>query len=238
MYDDFALLQGKLQKLAKIVTRVLMLIPLLDVTFDGLPDWSLSERDVDVLAFLSEEDFRCFTFEGLKRRLGLHPETLSRILNRLENEGVIKKSSEGYTVTKELAKQLKSHPGNSPALRTVLLQTFLPSDMPARMLVSNLRGRWFGLLRWLGQSQTEEGIALKWVTEDGDVQVDAKIALNTLTIEAKFLHGYNHDLAVRAAYQLMTHISKISGRTRAPINQTPMARTVSYFGYPAYFFPT
>jgi hypothetical protein len=85
----------------------------------------------------------------------------------------------------------------------------------------------------LGQSQSAEGIALKWVTEDGDVQVDAKIVLNTLTIEAKFLHGYNHDLAVKAAYQLMTHISKLSMvRARAP---APMARTVGYMPVGYYF---
>src|SRR3989304_8120428 len=123
-----------------------MIIPLLDVTLQGLPDWSLSERDVDVLAFLSEEEFRFFTFEGIKRRLCLHPETLSRILDRLEAEGIIKKSSEGYTVTKEIAKHLKQHVGNGGESR-VLLQTFLPSDMPVSELVSNLRGRWFGLLR-------------------------------------------------------------------------------------------
>jgi hypothetical protein len=42
-----------------------MFIPLLDVTLQGLPeDWSLSERDIDVLAFLSEEEFQFFTFEG------------------------------------------------------------------------------------------------------------------------------------------------------------------------------
>jgi DNA-binding transcriptional ArsR family regulator len=127
-----------------------MIFPLLDVTLQGLPDWSLSERDVDVLAFLGEEEFSFFTFEGLKRRLGLHPETLSRILDRLEAEGIVKKSSQGYTVTKEIVKLLR-HPtrenGNS---RVTLLQTFLPSDLPVEDLISNLRGRWFGLLRWLG----------------------------------------------------------------------------------------
>ncbi len=116
----------------------------------------------------------------------------------------------------------------------MLLQTFLPSDMPVEMLVSNLRGRWFGLLRWLGLAENAEGIALKWVTEDGDIQVDAKITLNALTIEAKFLHGFNQNLALKAAYQLMTHISRLSSHSRAP-----MARNVGFFGtQDFYYMPT
>jgi hypothetical protein len=209
-----------------------MFIPLLDVTLQGLPeDWSLSERDIDVLAFLSEEEFQFFTFEGLKRRLGLHPETLSRILNRLEAEGVIKKSSVGYTVTREIAKQLQQPSGASFGSRTTLLQTFLPSDLPVGTLIGYLQGRWFGLLRWLGQAENSDGVTLKWVTEDGDIQVDAKIVLNTLTIEAKFVRGYNQNLALKAAYQLMTHISKLSAHSRAPI-----ARTVGYFDRADYYY--
>jgi len=202
-----------------------MIIPLLDVTLQGLPDWSLSERDVDVLAFLTEEEFAFFTFEGLKRRLCLHPETLSRILDRLEAEGVVKKSSEGYTVTKDIAKQLKNHSSSLGESRAVLLQTYLPSDLPVELLVSNLKGRWFGLLRWLGLAENSEGTTLKWVTEDGDIQMDAKITLNSLTIEAKFLRGHNHNLALKAAYQLMAHIGKLSSRTHMPV-----ARHVGYFG--------
>ncbi len=210
-----------------------MIIPLQDVTLHGIPDWSLSERDEDVLAFLSEEEFRTFTFEGLKRRLGFHPETLSRILDRLEAEGAISKSSEGYTVKREIAKQLRHHRSDGADARVMLLNTFLPSDIPVEMLVSNLRGRWFGLLRWLGLAESIEGIALKWVTEDGDIQVDAKITQNALTIEAKFVHGYDRNLALKAAYQLMTHISKLCARTRGP-----MARNVGLFdGAGFYYMP-
>jgi hypothetical protein len=90
-------------------------------------------------------------------------------------------------------------------------------------LISNLRGRWFGLLRWLGLSETNEGTTLKWVTEDGDIQIDAKITETQLTIEAKFLHHTNLNRALKAAYQLMAYIGKLC-------SHTPMARHVAYFG--------
>jgi DNA-binding MarR family transcriptional regulator len=70
------------------------MVPLLDVNLQGLPEsYSLSERDIDVLSFIDEENLSRFTFDGLKRRMGLHPETLSRILGRLEEEGLVKKPS-------------------------------------------------------------------------------------------------------------------------------------------------
>ena len=114
----------------------------------------------------------------------------------------------------------------------MLLQTYLPSDLPVELLVSNLRGRWFGLLRWLGLAENSESVTLKWVTEDGSIQVEAKVTLNALSIEAKFVHGYNQDLALKAAYQLMTHISKITRHSHAP-----MAKPVGYFGNtPGYYY--
>jgi DNA-binding transcriptional ArsR family regulator len=198
------------------------MIPLFDVDYHSIPVSSIGDRDSDILAFLSQEDFTFFTFEGLKRRLGLHPETLSRILNRLEQEGIVKKTNEGYTVTREIAKHLKLHQTNTEESRVSLLQTFLPSDMPVQQLISSLRGRWFGLLRWLGLSETNESITLKWVTEDGDIQIDAKITETQLNIEAKFLHHTNLNRALKAAYQLMAYIGKLCSRT-------PMARHVAYF---------
>ena len=66
------------------------MIPLLDVNLQGLPaSYSLSERDADVLSLIDEEDLTVFTFDGLKRRLGLHPETLSRILSKMTKQKLI-----------------------------------------------------------------------------------------------------------------------------------------------------
>lgn len=74
----------------------------------------------------------------------------------------------------------------------------------------------------VGVAETNENITLKWITEDGDIQIDAKITEAQLVIEAKFLHHTNLNRALKAAYQLMAYIGKLCSRT-------PMARHVAYF---------
>jgi DNA-binding Lrp family transcriptional regulator len=199
------------------------MIPLLNVNWQGSPtSYPLSERDADVLALIDEEGLTTFTFDGLKRRLGLHPETLSRILNRLEEEGIVEKTSEGYKVTPKLTR-LKLHASRQETESVSLLQTYLPSNMLTQQLITTLNGKWFGILRWLGISETSEGVTLKWVTEDGGIQIAANISGNALNIDAKFLRDNNLDLALKAAYQLMAHIGKLYSGTR-------LARHVAYYG--------
>jgi DNA-binding Lrp family transcriptional regulator len=209
----------------------MVMVPSLDVDWQGLsPCGSLSERDVDVLSLVDEEDLATFTFDGLKRRLGLHPETLSRILGRLEEEGIVQKTREGYTVTPKLTK-MKLSPARREAQTVSLLQTFLPSNMLTQNLLSELKGRWFGVLRWLGVSENSEGVTLKWVTEDGGIQVAASISGTSLNIDAKFLTSNNLDLALKAAYQLMAHIGKLCNTTRSATHVAyyPTANSNSYF---------
>ena len=186
----------------------------MDTEWHDLSDASFGERDIDVLALLGEEDLAVFSFDGLKRRLGLHPETLSRILFRLEQEGIVEKGPTGYSVTPRINEFLRTNPASSDESRVRLLQTFLPSDISVNQLVSDLRGRWFGLLRWLGLSDNGGSVTLKWITEDGDIQVDANISEMTLTIEAKFLQDKNMNMALKAAYQLMTYISRLCSPSR------------------------
>jgi hypothetical protein len=98
----------------------------------------------------------------------------------------------------------------------------LPSNIPIQQLIPQLRGKWFGLLRWFGTSENSEGITLKWITEDGGIQLNASIQGTTLNIEAKFLTSNDLDLALKAAYQLMAYIVR-------PCTGTRLARHVAYY---------
>jgi hypothetical protein len=200
------------------------MIPLLNVGWQTEPDYSLGERDADVLSVINSEDLTVFTFDGLKRRLGLHPETLSRILARLEQEGLVKKEAGGYKVSPKVTK-LRLHDNQDDDNHVPLLQTYLPSNVQVQHLITNLNGKWFGSLRWFGLAETSRGITLKWVTEDGGIQINALIEDSTLTIEAKFLRENNLNLALNASYQLMSHIGRLCSGSRHAT-----ATHVGYFG--------
>ena len=188
-----------------------------------LADSSYGERDVEVLTLIGEEDLTLFTFDGLKRRMGLHPETLSRILGRLEQEGIVDRDSAGYKVTAKIDKFVKLHSRCSDESRVPLLQTFLPSFTSVPQLVSQLKGKWFGLLRWLGLSENGEDITLKWITENGSIQVEANISETTLSIEAKFLQDKDMNMALKASYQLMAYIGRLCSRS-GPIKSVNYTR--------------
>ena len=177
---------------------------------DRIDDFADSgNRDSAVLRVIGEEELEGFTFEGLKRKLGTHSETLSRILSRLEEQGLLAKGEHGYVVT-ELgrfmtgASQLADH-GEG----VVLLSTLLPEFMDNSGIVSGLMGRWFGPLRWLGYSLGETGTTLKWITENGRVQVEATFTKGELVVEGKLTGGNGLSDAISASHQLIGYISKM-----------------------------
>jgi hypothetical protein len=181
----------------------------MDIEWQDVPEYSLSENDTNVLHVLEEEDLTRFTFGGLKRRLGVHPESLSRALYRLEDQGIVEKGLGGYEVTPKAREFLRVHALDAEEPRVPLLRTLLPPDAPAHQVISSLQGRWFGMLRWLGYSENKRGVTLKWISEDGGVQVDANFLEDELIIEAKLLREKNLNVAVKASYQLIGHITKL-----------------------------
>ncbi len=181
----------------------------MDADLDKTNESLLNERDTNVLNVIEEEDLASFAFEGLKRRLGVHPETLSRALYRLEDQGIVEKETEGYRVTSKAKELLKAHSLSTRASSVHLLQTLLPPKIPIQQVVSNLKGKWFGVLRWLGYSKNNESITLKWITEDGRTTISANFQYNQLIIDAKIIGEDDLNIALRASYQLMGYIAKL-----------------------------
>lgn len=196
--------------------------------FEAAFSTSVADRDMAVLRVIEEEALTSFTFEGLKRRIGAHPETLSRILGRLEDQRILEKANEGYRVTEKGRGLFSLHPLNATEPRLTLLRTLLPPNTDAGQILSDLRGKWFGALRWLGHSSTQEEITLKWITEDGGLQIDARFSFDSLTVEGQLLHDRDLADAIRASHQLVGYVAKVYSRSRP--------RNVAYFavgnGYP------
>jgi DNA-binding MarR family transcriptional regulator len=189
---------------------------------------SLSDNDKMILSIIREDELTDFSFDGLRRRLGIHQQTLSRILDRLEDRGIIEKMPRGYTVTKKgrrLETHLLNNNSNSVASPYIpLIQTLLPEDIDIHLLLSNLQSKWFGMLRWFGCSRKDyddyddyddnDEVRFKWLTEDGEVQVDATFSSSSLSIEAKFLKENDAMMsdAIKAAHQLIDHIIRLYSR--------------------------
>jgi hypothetical protein len=175
--------------------------------FEDLDDTSLTSRDTSVVQAIMEEGLTVFTFDGLKRLLGIHQEKLSRIIDRLEEEEILEKVPEGYQVTRK-GNAIIPRPLNSSQLPMPIVQSLLPRDVDVESLVSQLKGRWFGKLRWLGYAKNDDGVVLKWIADEDKFQIDAKFADNYLSIDAKVGETGEVSEAVKAAHLLLGHVSR------------------------------
>src|SRR5712692_5533153 len=188
----------------------------------------ISSRDSSILHAIQEEGLTVFTFDGLKRMLGVHQEKLSRVLGRLEEEGLLERVPGGYSVTHR-GSMFSPRPLNTVQPRIPIVQSLLPADVDLGQIITGLKGRWFGSLRWVGYSQNEEGTVLKWITDDDSLQIDAKFTDAFLTSEAKVGEGKETGQAVKAAHQLLGFISRLYN---GPRRTRGMASPVTFYQDP------
>src|SRR5438046_121510 len=177
---------------------------------DESEESNLTPRDTGVLQMVMGEGLTVFTFDGLKRLTGLHQEKLSRIIDRLEEEGLLEKVDEGYRITAR-GNEIIPRPLSTALQPIPIVQSLLPRDVDLQQLISGLKGRWFGGLRWLGYSQDNDATTLKWIAEEDGIQIEARFADSYLSIDAKVAEGREVSQAVKAAHQLLGHVSGLYG---------------------------
>src|SRR3989454_9762434 len=168
----------------------------------------LREHDRDVLEFLTQDPSSQVAFQGIRRRLGIHPEQLSRALHRLADDGLVEHTEHGYRATAKALTVL----GPDALTRTpeglTVLETYLPARVEVRSLVDALQGRWFGPLRWFGFSEDQGELRLWWSTEDNGIQLEVRLHESQLRIVAHMASGNRLDEAARHAYLLFEHLSR------------------------------
>jgi hypothetical protein len=161
----------------------------------------LLERDSHLLQVVYDHKLSSFTFDGLRRLVGTHQETLSRSLRRLEEGGFIRRTDSGYVLQRD-SMGVRSE-GWSSWLRIPVLSMVLPLNFDQEQILRLLRGRWFGELRWLGHTAQDGEFVLHWVSNDGKVGVDAGLSRGKLQIDALIKPGAMMETAIRDAYSLV-----------------------------------
>jgi hypothetical protein len=172
---------------------------------DGLQD--LREHDREVLEFLSRDPAAQVAFQGIRRRLGIHPEQLSRALHRLADDDLVQKTEIGYRVTPKARSIFSPKEWSSDRPGSTILQTYLPADVDVRALVASLRGSWVGPLRWYGLVDSADELRLSWALEDESIQLSVRIHAGQLAIEADMASHDRLDEAARLGHLLFRQIT-------------------------------
>jgi DNA-binding MarR family transcriptional regulator len=130
------------------------------------------------------------SFQGLKRRLQIHQQKLIKALRRLNERGLIEKTPEGYQLTPsgtKIALQLlrvplqenqeKNECNQKPIMEST--QVFYSANqlegqdrtLTPETFLQNLKGKWFGKYRFVGQAFNADKAVVEFTFEDGEVHV-------------------------------------------------------------------
>jgi DNA-binding transcriptional ArsR family regulator len=160
-----------------------------------------SRLDDRVLVTLQELHGR-IAFSGLRRALKAHPESLSRALRRLEREGLVERSDDGY---RALLPPPPMDPSTAAHLRPIA-RVEVPFGIPPETVLGRLAGRWFGTLRWVGMIERPSQRLLAWARRDGSGYVLLGIQGGELRVYVPDEPGPGDSgEAEDAAYELLGH---------------------------------
>lgn len=187
-----------------------------------------SENDLAVLNALGlDEDVKDLSFQGIKRKLGLHQETLSRSLHRLQRDGYVEHLDQAYRISPKGLQTISlnrdwagiKHNSRDTSV-TPVLRAMLPNDVNIPELVNSLSYKWFGNLRWLGSVQTADSTTLTWITNDNAQKISVKISNDLLLIETAGRSPTLVSQAIPSSYEIFDQVWKsIKSLNRSPSSE-------------------
>lgn len=187
----------------------------------------LHGNDTKVLSLLNEEGSN-YSFKGIMRKLGMHQQSLSRALHRLEEMGFVEKTQAGYKLSKvgesTAAKAIIALPKGRPYIQ--LLQTYIPVDIRPAQIVRALVGKWFGNLRWIGLIESGTGFTLQWASQDGAFQINLRMVADYVVIETNAAGEKEKVQAMVGSYAIYQQITKILQDRLAPANSYTLYQPV------------
>jgi DNA-binding Lrp family transcriptional regulator len=171
---------------------------------------SISEfhnNDTKVLELLNESGSN-YSFKGLMRKLNLHQQSLSRALHRLEEMGLVERTSFGYKLGSiNAARPEQRRPKGIEYMQ--LLQTYVPGNVKSNEVLRQLVGKWFKNLRWLGMIESGTGYTLQWTSEDGSFQINLRLISDYVIIETNASSEREKVQAMAGSYAIYEQITKV-----------------------------
>src|SRR5215216_6640817 len=186
-----------------------------------------NNNDTKILSFLNQDTGANYSFKGLLRKLNLHQQSLTRALSRLEDLGLIEKSSLGYKLSKNgesimtlstksnLEKRVgaleegeeEEEVGKKKNGYVQPLQTYVPIDIKSDEIVHALIGKWFNNLRWIGMIESETGeYMLQWINDNNTFQIILRVISKYLIIETNANSDKEKVEAMIGSYRIFEQI--------------------------------
>jgi DNA-binding Lrp family transcriptional regulator len=177
------------------------------------PLW-LSDRLDDRIVALLESNPGHLAFNGLRRALQAHPESLQRALRRLERGGVVRRDPIGYSLARSGTLAPASSSSERPSHEVAVVE--LPPGTQVEELLGRLAGKWVGALRWVGLLDDPSDPRLVWAVPGADGRVVAAIRDGRLRVWVESEASPPHPSLLDAAHDLVVLSVRAAGRGRRP----------------------
>jgi hypothetical protein len=156
----------------------------------------LTSNELAVLLLLASEAFSKnsqaeLSFQGIKAKLNLHQQKLTKALERLTQKNLIDKTLNGYRLSKDAMKivnsfltSVGSNPNPDPK-ESIGFEVKIPLSSKNNelfKLVYLLKGRWFANWRWIGMFQDQASLKMEWQSISGELEACLCINENRLCI--------------------------------------------------------